>query len=921
MSIRSIRHAFAALLLVALAPALLGAQAAGRIAGRVVDGQTGRGLTGAQVAVQGTPLRATAGADGRYTLSGVPAGARTLVVSLLGYGTKTVTGVVVPAGGVAEQDLSLASEALAIGGLTVTATRERGSVNRALDEQRTSVGVVNSVTSEQIARSPDSDAAQAIQRVSGVTVQGGQYVFVRGLGERYTTTSLNGARIPSPEPERKVVPLDLFPAGLLQAITTSKTFTPDQPGDFSGAQVNIQTREFPARPIMSFSLTGGYNSAATGQDLPLARATGGEWLGLGAGDRELPGAVSGANLFDPTLPREAENAAIRAFRNAWSTEDGTGAPNLSGALSLGGSTDVAERELGYLASATYSRSTEVREGEIRSLARPGDVSGEATEVTRFEGTTASNTVLWGGLLNVGYRLGQGSRIDFNNNYNRSADNLGRRVFGYNALSYDPNLPLGLDQQQYIERSVRFNQLRGDHTMGERHRVTWSASTSGVRRREPDRSELLYTIEGGARTWIGDNNAAVRTFGDLTETSLEGSADYQLTFGRGARAHRVKVGGLYRDTDRDADAFSYSIFTPGTLPAEAYGLPAEQLFDGRYAQGADAFLELTPLSAGGSYAAADRLAAGYGMIEYFLTERVRFVGGARVERDELSVTAREPIAASDTVVERSYTDVLPSLALNLGLSDAQNLRFSYSRTLSRPEYREVTPLLVPNVIGEELQRGSPGLERALIDNFDVRWELYPNSGEVLSLALFAKRFHDPIERVYLATSAGTPIITFANAESAFNYGLEVEARRGLGFIAPSLESLAAFVNATLMRSSIEVGDSLSSQTRDERAMVGQAPYVVNAGFTYTPERGPSATLLYNVVGERIVSAAEAPLEDVRELARHNLDFSLRFPVRRGLDLKLDAENLLDQPVEVRQGAVLRHYYRTGRTLAFGFTVRR
>src|SRR5687767_10821154 len=183
------------------------------------------------------------------------------------------------AGRALEQDISLAASAVQLTAQVVTAEAERGSVNAALDAQRNATGIVNAVTAEQISRSPDSDAAQAVQRVSGVTVQDGKYVFVRGLGERYTTTSLNGARLPSPEPERKVVPLDLFPANLLQTVTTAKTFTPDLPGDFSGAAVDLKTRESPRERQLTYSVSAGYNSSATGKDIVAAPRSGLEWLG------------------------------------------------------------------------------------------------------------------------------------------------------------------------------------------------------------------------------------------------------------------------------------------------------------------------------------------------------------------------------------------------------------------------------------------------------------------------------------------------------------------------------------------------------------------------------------------------------------------------------------------------------------------
>lgn len=225
----------------------------GRIIGRVLDSESGRGLVGAQIVVDGANPGTLTGIDARYVLTSVPRGPVSLTVSYLGYAEKTVTGVQIPSSGAATLDIGLNAAALSLEGITVTVAGEQGRISRALEEQPSAVGFVNAVTSEQISRSPDSDAAAAIQRVSGVSVQDGKYVFVRGLGERYTTTFLNGSRIPSPDPERKVAPLDLFPSGLLQSITTSRTFTPNLAGDFSGGQVDIRTREFPAKRQVTYS--------------------------------------------------------------------------------------------------------------------------------------------------------------------------------------------------------------------------------------------------------------------------------------------------------------------------------------------------------------------------------------------------------------------------------------------------------------------------------------------------------------------------------------------------------------------------------------------------------------------------------------------------------------------------------------------
>jgi TonB-dependent receptor len=392
-------------------------------------------------------------------------------------------------------------------------------------------------------------------------------------------------------------------------------------------------------------------------------------------------------------------------------------------------------------------------------------------------------------------------------------------------------------------------------------------------------------------------------------------NYRLSLGGPGTGTFVKVGGLYRRTERDALNKAYSI-SARQLPVSALELAPEQIFDGRYSADGHTYMRVNPLSQGGSYEAEGRLAAGYALLDLALGERVQVVGGARVERSELDLLAESTLGNERSEASPSYTDVLPSLALNLKLSGTQHLRLSVSQTLARPEYRELAEVQYREVLGGENVRGNPALTRTLIRNADVRWEWYPAPGEVLSLGVFAKQFDDPIERVYRATS-GTSLVTFVNAQSADNVGVELELRKRLGFIAAPLEDLTLFTNLTVMKSTIEIASSASSQTNTERRMVGQAPYVANAGLTWAPEwRGSSATVLYNVVGERIVSAGELPLPDVVEQSRNVVDLSLRTTLIGTLSLKVDAKNLLDSPYEMRQGDVIRESYHTGRSYSIG-----
>jgi len=896
--------------------------ATGRVAGRVVEAANGRPLAGAQVVLQGTGRGAVSGTDGRYVVEAVPAGTHTAAISLVGYTTRSIPGVSVTAGATATLDVTLQGATVQLEGLTVSAGGRQGSVGRAIDEQRTATGVVNAVSAEQIARSSDSDAAAAVKRVSGVTVRDGKYVFVRGLGERYTTASLNGARIASPEPEKKVVPLDLFPAGMLETITTSKTFTPDQPGDFSGARVDLRTRRAPARPTLSYSLSTGFG-AGLGGNVVAPLSAGGNWLGFGAPGRELPTAVGSADFA--SLGVAEMNSLTRAFRSNWSARSTTPAPDASASASLGGSQDLLGQRIGYLGSLTYSRSHDVRADELRARAVPGDASGTPVTYDAFRGSTGTTSTLWGGMLTLSTDVGDAGRVELSHSYNRSADDEAHEDWG-RIEQFAQIDSVRRTSLRYVERTVRSTQLRAEHRLGDHHELDASVAASRVTRTEPDRSDVAYGYEWaptGERlplAWLGFiPDATKRTFGELAEEVRSADLNYRFRFSAwGGEEATLKLGAAHRATQRDADSRSYNFVAVGLTP-EQRRLPAEQIFDGRYTEGDVLRLRVEPNTAGGSYAADEKVSAGYAMLDVPLVPRARLVGGARLERWNL-VLDSEPTSRGVVSTRRSLTDVLPALALNLELSADQMLRLSASQTLSRPEYRELSPISYRDLIGEREVFGNPNLERTLVRNYDARWEWYPRSGEILSLGFFAKQFSNPIEPIDVATS-GASQLSFTNAKSASNYGVELEVRRSLDLLGERWAPLSVFSNVTLMKSTIEIGDdSLSALTNGNRPMVGQAPYVVNAGLSYAAQNGrTSATLLYNVVGRRMSSAAVMPLnEDTYEMPRQMLNLSLRLPLVAGWAAKLDAKNLLDAPVEHRQGSVVRHRYTTGRALSIGVT---
>ncbi len=904
-------------LCIPLLSAALQAQAPGRIVGRVVDAEQGNPIAGAQVEVVGVALTTTTALDGRYAVAGVPAGPASVRVRMIGFAPKLVTGVVVPSGSSVNQDVALSASAVQLAEIAVTAQAERGTVNRALDEQRNAINIVNSVSAEQIDKSPDGDAGQAIQRVSGVTVQDGKYVFVRGLGERYTTTTLNGTRIPSPEPERKVVPLDLFPSGLLESITTSKTFTPDQPGDFSGAEVNLKTREFPAQQVMNFSVSAGLNTGATGKNIFRAPRVGQEWLGVAGSERQLPDGLRAAGDLRGITPEE-QNSLIASFRNAWSAQPDDGTPNGGTSMSLGGEGPFLGHPVGYLGSFSYSYTQEVRNEETRGLAKNGTVPGTALPFNTYEGSGGRNSVLWGGMLNLSTRIGEGSKISFNNTYTRTADNEATVLTGDNEEFSQFN-PLTFTRLEFIERSVRSNQVAGEHLLGDKHLINWSVTSSGVNRDSPDRSDIGYTSIPDAsgtlvpRTWVGQQRFATRTFSELQESSWDLAGNYRLTLGSSTLPVQLKLGGDYRDTDRDADTRAYDIINVQLDDAQRSVAP-EEIFTDANAESGDFTLHAN--ANGGRYTAAEKIAAGYAQIELPLGDRLQLIGGARVEHwkvDVQSVTTVGEVVPANP----QNTDILPALALTFRLTPDQNLRLSATQTLSRPEYRELSPVPYFEGVGLATTIGNPDLQRALIQNYDLRWEWFPGAGEVLSFGVFAKRFSAPIEKVIIQ-AAGANTLSFVNADKANNYGIELELRKNLAAL--GLAPFSFFTNSTLMRSRITPGnEGISSLTNADRPMVGQSEYVVNAGLGYASGSGAwSGTLLYNVAGQRIVEAGSGGLPDAYELPRHMLDASVQVPIASAMSLKLDGQNLLDAPYRMTQGGVLRSRYTSGRRFQFTFS---
>jgi hypothetical protein len=926
------------LALLTLGAAPLAAQA-GRIAGRVVNPQ-GEPVVAAQVAVQGTALRTSTDVQGRYTLAGVPAGTHTVVAAALGYSSKTVTGVSVAAGATATLDLALTGEALQLEGFTVTAAAERGSTGALLSERRNAATVQDAIGAEQMSQAPDGDAAAVVRRVPGVSVVDGKYVYVRGLGERYGQTTLNGASLPSPIPDRKAVPLDIIPTSLLESVTTAKTYSPDQPGDYAGGLVQIETRAAPTERVLRASSSVGFVQGATGeQGLTYG---GGGILGFDDGSRGLP---SGIARNAPVNGLPSDGAARERLVNdltaaPWGPGDADVPFNGGFGLAYGDEVSVLGRPLGVVGTLSWSSSVSQPEDRAdRFYAISGD---EPVEQTDFAATATAREATLGALFNASMRINDTDRITGTVVYNRLAETEARTLAG--TFESVPGGPY-VDQfrVRYVENTLASTQLRGEHFLaglGDLN-LRWRMAYSFAGRLEPGTRTSIYTAtqENEQRLFsVSRAESGLLFHQDLGDNAWNPGVDLKLPARFLGSTATLGVGGSADLRDRSVYARRIRL-APQSLSAADQGLTPAELFTAERIGSASAPFSLTEGTfAGDNYDADFRVWAGYAMLDMELLPRLRVSGGARVEAAEMNVTPTNPL----NQVLQQYpsaalrnTDVLPGVNLTWQATADMNVRAAVSQTVARPQFRELAPYLYTDYFGGQTVVGNPYLERSRILNTDLRWELFLGSGSVVSVSGFYKRFDRPIEPLALILGSG-PALTYANADHADLYGTELELRGNLGRLAPALEEFSVNTNLTLVHSSVTAGDAsifsfekplepaTITASSGSRPLFGQSPFVVNAGLTWDhAATGSTATLLYNRFGRRLDAFGGQALPDVYEEGRTQLDFTLEQELPRGIALKLSGTRLLGDEVRFTQSfpngdKVVTRQYDLGRAFSLGLS---
>jgi outer membrane receptor for ferrienterochelin and colicin len=892
--------------------------------GKVLDSMTGEPLIGAQVVITGTDRGTVTDVDGRYRLQ-VEAGSHSLDVQYLGYAAKTVTGIEVAAGRTTFQDIALEPQAVDAEGIQVviSAAEERGSVIGALAHQRRSTNVVSGVSAEEISRAPDSNAADAVKRVTGTSLVGDKYVYVRGLGERYSTAQLDGVSLPTPEPDKRVLPLDIFPASMVESLFTVKSYTADLPGDFAGGLVDIQTKDIPDQPFFSFSTGTGYHENLGNMDRPTYSGGDLDWLGFDDGSRSLPDAFPDDIAFDTPRSERAElHSRLEGGFQAFTDPVDVGDVDKSFGLSFGSPVEWFGRDGGYLLGLTYSNTANARE---QSEFYP--TLEEGTALYDYTTVLGSREISLGAIGGYSINLTPTSRLSLKTVFTQSAEDDARLVSG--PFNQSTTGFARIQRFQFVERTLLNTHARFEHKanlIGD-GRIEWEAAYGLALRDEPDTRSTFYVAQEPDGTFFfNEAGSNSRFFSELTDHLVTGGikSSSQFDWLADRATLGVGIGGSWQTRDFAARRFDYENASPTGRTLR----PTELFTSERIASGDIQFLETTAPT--DEYDGEEWAASAYASLGVGLTSALRATFGVRVEANETVVETFDPRLGAKiegVSAELSTVEPLPTVTLEYGFAE-QQLRAAASRTIVRPQFRELAPFRYDSY--QESTLGNPFLENGEIYNYDLRWSWYPSLGEIVSVGGFYKRFNNPIEIVRLPT-AGTNIGTPEpyNGPSANTYGLEIELRHDLGRWLP-LDGLVFSSNATLAESTVKQDeqievffgnpsatgpDILPAElfTNPERPMVNQSPYLVNSSLQYTSSSGMSGVALhYNLVGERLTQVGVRGFDDIYEDTRHTIDLTLDRRLMDAIDLKVSAENVTDSDIEFRLGEDSTLRYSPGRS---------
>lgn len=889
------------------------------VAGTINDGEFNDVLPFANVVVKDTQKGTTSDFEGKYSLVLEP-GSYTLVFSFVGYQTKEITNVVISEGEITNTDVTLSASTGQLDEVVITTTARQNTEAAVLSFQKNSVNLLDGLSLETIKKTGASDIASAVKNVPGVSIQGGKFVYVRGLGDRYTKSILNGVDVPGLDPDRNTLQLDIFPTQILENVIVVKAATPDQPADFTGGVIDIVTKDIPTREEYSISVGATYNSDFHFKDNYLvSEQSKTDFLGFDDGLRDNPLA---SNQIVPLPQENGEVVSVitQRFEQRMAAQREKSLLDFNFSATAGNQYDIGEdKKLGYLASLSYRNETsyfdEYIDGQIFRKDEGDKTNFELLADRTQNGELGSNNVLISALAGLSLKT-EKSKYRFNVLHVQNGESQAS-IFRQSNFIISSNNVIK-DNLIYTQRSITNGLLSGKHSLGEENdwSLEWSLSPTLARIEDKDFRVTPFRVttnpETGDETFTiepSESGVPSRFFRDLEEINLAGKLDIEKKHSLFSYDAKAKFGGGYTFKNRTFEVLKFSIpflnFPSASINGDADLILAdENVYDPETNSG---FFIRQDSNDSDSYDSDISIASGYASEEFKITDWFNAIAGVRFEQFNLTYTGERQDGSSLNAAEiLNKSDFFPSLNLIFDLNEEgdKKIRTSFARTTARPSFKEASLAEIFDPISSTTFIGNINLQPTYINNFDVRFEKYGTSGDFFALSGFYKSFKDPIELSFIRRAYGqyTPL----NLGDASVFGGEIEVRKNLGFIR-GLQNINFNVNFSLIESQQEYSDDeregrldnlREGETLDDtRQLQGQSPYLLNVGLNYE-DNGWNGGLFYNSQGKTLQIVGAGDVADVFTLPFHNvkLNLSKSFGEKNSSTISLKFENLLDDDIE-------------------------
>ena len=893
----------------------------GTVRGIVIEDASGLELIGATVLLEDTGTGTVTDLDGSFSLE-LPVGTHNLQFSYVSFATKTITDVEVKAGEVTLLgEVRLSEELVEIATVVVTARATQNTETAIQTLQRKGINTIDGISSQAFTMRGDGTAAAALRRVTGLSVEGGKYVYVRGLGDRYSKTTLNGSNIPGLDPDKNTVQMDLFPSNLIDNIIVYKNFTPNLPGDFSGGLIDISTKDFPETFTLQARVGAGYNPNSNFNNNFLTyQGSPTDWLGYDNGFRNFPQQAQG--LPSPTEviiasnqgnyePARQVTEATLGMNNVLNPAVQAPLADHNFSISLGNQTKLGSIPFGFIASVTYDRSysgyANGTTGRYKNISPSGAPESLNTERLLSDNRYSTSTLL-GGMLSGALKLNNSNKITLNLLRNQSGQSDARfqegRVFGSSVNGTYQERTLA-----YEQRALSSAQILGSHATADgRFKVKWASSYTLSQMLQPDLrfvNNFVDTIAGVPAPLIdpAEDIPPTRFRRSMNESNWDNNLDLVYGFRQWTGENAtIKLGGSFLTKERSFRDTLYRYMNPNSGNVGDFNNYVTNdnvwIWNGEQENTQGVFLQDFS-EARNQYDSRMNIYGAYAMTELPLTQRLKSIFGVRMEKTDLFFTSFDPSKKLDDTKVIDAIDPLPSAALIYAvMKEKMNLRASYSRTIARPTFREVAPIALFDVVNNAVIIGNPDLQRTLIDNIDFRWEYFFKPGEVVSLSLFYKAFQNPIELVF-SPIAPNKEWQYQNVAKGAAYGLEFEFQKSLSFVS-FLRDFSVGTNLTLVYSEVDIpANELAARQKLDpnaaaiRPLFNQSPYIVNGFLSYhNRESGTRANLSYNVQGPRLKVVSLIGTPDVFEKPFHALDFKITQNIAKGFSASFTANNILN-----------------------------